>query len=380
MTKVPAMHISCDFDAGNIEVLDASDASSLRLRIRPDIGGEHLQWFHFRVTGGRATALRLVVENAIDASYPHAWEGYRAVASYDREHWFRVPTSYVEGELIIEHTPERDSVYYAYFAPYPMTRHHDLVARSQCAERCRLEVLGQTLDGQDIDLLTLGEPGEGRLPCWVFARQHPGESMAEWLVEGLLERLLDANDSVSRAVLERAVVYVVPNMNPDGSRRGHLRTNAAGTNLNREWATPTMERSPEVLLVRDRMDAMGVRFALDVHGDEALPYNFIAGFDGVEGVPEAIHQAMDHFQAGLVRACPDFQRERGYPKAAPGAANMTMATNQLAARFGALSMTLEMPFKDNAVSPDAEHGWSPARSKLLGRAILDALHLVLDEL
>ena len=39
----------------------------------------------------------------------------------------------------------------------------------------------------------------------------------------------------------------VPNMNPDGSYRGHLRTNASGANLNREWKNPTLERSPEVM-------------------------------------------------------------------------------------------------------------------------------------
>ena len=44
---------------------------------------------------------------------------------------------------------------------------------------------------------------------------------------------------------------VVPNMSPDGSVRGQLRTNACGANLNREWAStgayeaPTLERSPE---------------------------------------------------------------------------------------------------------------------------------------
>ena len=35
-------------------------------------------------------------------------------------------------------------------------------------------------------------------------------------------------------------------MNPDGSYRGHLRTNASGANLNREWKKPTLEHSPEV--------------------------------------------------------------------------------------------------------------------------------------
>jgi murein tripeptide amidase MpaA len=50
-----------------------------------------------------------------------------------------------------------------------------------------------------------------------------------------------------------------------------------------------------------------------------------------------------------------------------------MSTNQLAERFGCVSMTLEMPFKDNDDLPDPEFGWSPARSKALGAACLAAL-------
>ncbi len=63
------------------------------------------------------------------------------------------------------------------------------------------------------------------------------------------------------------------NMNPDGSARGHLRTNAVGSNLNREWATPSTEFSPEVLCVRNEMEKQGVDYCLDVHGDEGHPYN-----------------------------------------------------------------------------------------------------------
>lgn len=39
--------------------------------------------------------------------------------------------------------------------------------------------------------------------------------------------------------------------------RGHLRTNACGANLNREWAHPTAERSPEVLAVSQAMKKTG---------------------------------------------------------------------------------------------------------------------------
>ncbi|MCV5690128.1 M14 family zinc carboxypeptidase, partial [Escherichia coli] len=77
-----------------------------------------------------------------------------------------------------------------------------------------------------MSLLTFGEPEEGKKKIWMIARQHPGETMAEWFMEGMIQRLLDENDTVARALLEKAVLYVVPNMNPDGGIRGHLRTNA----------------------------------------------------------------------------------------------------------------------------------------------------------
>jgi murein tripeptide amidase MpaA len=38
--------------------------------------------------------------------------------------------------------------------------------------------------------------------------------------------------------------------------------------------------------------------------------------------------------------------------------------------FGCLSLTLEMPFKDNANDPDEVNGWNGARSAKLGAAIL----------
>lgn len=374
--------ISDSFDAGNIEVVDASDPQHVRLQIRKDHNSDHYQWFYFRVAGVRATALNLRIENAGAASYPGGWPGYHACYSYDRRTWRRVAqTSYADGVLTIGHTPELDTVYYAYFAPYSMEQHHDLVARSLGSPRVRHEVLGKTLDGQDLDLLHVSEGERGsKARCWIFARQHPGESMAEYLMEGVLARLLDQSDPIARELLRKAEFWIVPNMNPDGSRRGHLRTNAAGANLNREWLEPSMDRSPEVFLVRERMRATGLEFALDVHGDEGLPYNFISGADGVESVTGSTRALQAKYEAELMAANPDFQMQHGYTEAEPGKANMTMATNWIADAFGALAMTLEMPFKDNADAPDSEHGWSPERCRKLGEGVLSALLRVVDEL
>lgn len=189
--------------------------------------------------------------------------------------------------------------------------------------------------------------------------------MAEHWTEGALGWLTDASNATAQAFRQAATLHIIPNMNPDGSARGHLRTNACGANLNREWAEPSLERSPEVLCVRNEMDKTGVDWAMDIHGDESIPANFIAGFEGIPNWTDAQGARFYRYREALAARTPDFQTKLGYPKSAPGRANLTMSTNQLANRFGAIAMTLEMPFKDHASKPDVLHGWSPERCRAL---------------
>jgi murein tripeptide amidase MpaA len=204
--------------------------------------------------------------------------------------------------------------------------------------------------------------------------------MAEWFMEGFIDRLLDEDDGVARSLLNSAVFYLVPNMNPDGSARGHLRTNAKGVNLNREWQTPTMENSPEVYLVREKMLATGVDMHLDIHGDEALPFNFVAGSEGVPSYNERIKGLEDKFKNVLLAITPEFQDDKGYDKDEPGQANLTVGANWVGEQFRCLAYTVEMPFKDNNLLPDYSVGWSDERSSLFGRDFLTAIYHVVDDL
>ncbi len=371
------MHISAAFHSGNIVIHDASDPADVRLAIRPDAGGEHYQWFHFRVVGARGVPCVFRLVNAAGASYPAGWPGYRACVSADRTTWRRVQTSWDGAELTIAFTPEQDCVYVAYFAPYPLERHLDRLAAWGASPRVRHAVLGATVDGRDLDHLVIGHPGADRPVVWVIARQHPGETMAQWFIEGLVDRLVDPSCGLARRVLDEVVFHVVPNMNPDGAARGHLRTNAAGVNLNRAWEAPDFETSPEVRLVRDAMDVTGVDLCLDVHGDEAIPHTFVAGAEGIVGYTAWQAAATEAFGVAWQAANPDFQRVHGYPPDPAGGANMTMCTSQIAARFGALALTLEMPFKDNADAPDPDFGWSAGRSRAMGASVLHPIAAVL---
>jgi murein tripeptide amidase MpaA len=365
--------IDAAFDAGNIEVLSIEGATA-HLAIRKDHLSDFYQWFHFRVSNCADRELVLKITGLEGSAYPGGWPRYNAAVSEDREVWGRAASSYDKAEqggtLTIRYTPAANIAWFAYFAPYSMERHHDLVAGAAMADGVTHRVLGRSLDGQPIDCLELGE---GDKQVWLYARQHPGETMAEWWMEGALDCLTDPADPVGRRLRQLCRFHIVPNANPDGSRRGHLRTNAAGINLNREWAAPSAEKSPEVLAILSAMDETGVDFAMDVHGDEAIAAVFLAGFEGIPSWSAELQAGYDRYKAILARRTPDFQTSKGYPVAGKGRANLTMSTNQLAERFGAVSMTLEMPFKDNDDLPCAAQGWSPERSAILGRDCLGAL-------
>lgn len=372
------MKITCNFDSGNIDIISADHIDDIRLAIRKDNMSEFYQWFHFRLHSDSFEPHTIRLTNVNTSAYPKGWADYKAVASYDREIWFRVDTAFDGEHLVITHYPEAESCYFAYFAPYSYERHLDLLGQAQATGLAQLVDLGNTIDGRDMSLLVIGEPADGKKKIWITARQHPGETMAEWFVEGLLDRLLDQDDGVARQLLSKAVFYVVPNMNPDGSVRGHLRTNAVGVNLNREWQTPTLEKSPEVYLVRQKMLETGVDMFLDIHGDENLPYNFVAGAEGVPSYNAKMAQLETLFKQTMLAVTPEFQTEYGYELDAPGQANLTIASTWVAEQFKCLAYTFEMPFKDNANLPDEQFGWSDVRSKKLGNDTLIAVRAVVD--
>jgi murein tripeptide amidase MpaA len=178
-------------------------------------------------------------------------------------------------------------------------------------------------------------------------------------------------------LLEDAVFYVVPNMNPDGSMHSNLRTNAAGSNLNREWMSPSMETSPEVFAVRNKIHVTGCDVFLDVHGDETIPYVFVAGNEMLDDFSQQQMAEQNRFVEQFAQASPDFQTAHGYPAGKYQEDMLTLASKYIGHTFKCVSLTLEMPFKDNANRPDPRVGWNGARSAQLGRMILrPILHAV----
>ena len=114
------IQISSALDAGNVDVVSADKPGNIRVRIRKDTASDFFQWFYFRVTGVSGENCVIRIENAGQASYARGFKDYKACASYNRDDWFRVNTEYDDDCLTLKIKAEFDSIYFAYFAPYPL--------------------------------------------------------------------------------------------------------------------------------------------------------------------------------------------------------------------------------------------------------------------
>jgi predicted deacylase len=107
---------------------------------------------------------------------------------------------------------------------------------------------------------------------FVRARAHPWESGGNWVVEGLIHRLL-AGDAEARQHLERYCVHILPMANQDGVARGLTRFNLRGKDLNRDWDKPAdPQLAPENAALEAWLEDMiraGQRpdLALELHND-----------------------------------------------------------------------------------------------------------------
>lgn len=401
------LSVESDFDAGNVHVLSATDGGPMELAIIPDPfsvkdNKTFVGRFMYKVTSARGKNLTMQLMNAGDvniASDDNAtrWGTYenlfKARASYDYKTWFLVDSSFSNstGILTINHTPVSDTVWYAYYPPYPLQRLEEALGRwaMQGDSFVTIETIGESVLGMGIYMAILGQSCEDKVKIWVTGALHPSETQSVYFVEGLADAALDgvaANNETALEFFDSACLYLVPSTNPDGMFLGHHRTNALGVNLNRVWDSATLEDSPEVVYVQEAMLRHSVDLYIDAHADEDHNDHFIFFSEGICAWNSSFAELRDVLDLSLRIANPEYSgmipqgQDGAYEPEPHCEAALKYSDNWTGDKFGILSGTLEMPFQDIQNHQNPATGFGPERAYEFGRQSFEAFQMTLPSL
>ncbi len=273
--------------------------------------------------------------------------------------------------------------------PPGLIRYHDIAPRlceiAASSDRVSLEVFGQSAGGRDLYLVTVADPDAGNLqfdlafrrlmtdnprvarrvaeanprlrsPLWVHGSIHGNEWEGVDASIQLIERLALEDDPETQAVLDEKILLFNVVANPDGRVQG-TRANANGLDLNRDFATRSQSEDRAVV---EQFAKWKPAALYDLHGyvnpmliePTTAPHNPNYEYDLFFKWAYPSGQAMQAnvAAAGLGIETPDIPYEeylRGDWDDWP-----PIFTPQLAAYYGALSHTLEVPLDQSGAAAD----------------------------
>jgi len=276
------------FEGGNATAVSVVSPALIRFSARAD-GSPRPLWFHFRIEGTTAPAVRCELRNADQCLGPRfGWRSARPVFSADGRHWERV----ARAEYVEEAT---DFGYYAFTVPvvgsrtqvaycYPYTT-ADLEAVLQPLAAQRFE-LCRSRDDRPIAHVRLGNHATARRSVWLIARQHAGETPGSYAAEGFLRALSGPTGLPS---LADTAYHVVPMLDVDGVFHGRYGKDQEPVDFNRDWREHPVR--PEITaLIRALRTSPPPALVLDLHAPhhgDAQCYAFGAPAGAAEAAPEA---------------------------------------------------------------------------------------------
>lgn len=285
------------FESGSIADINKLGENEFRLHLdgQQDARGRNRQatWYYFRMeqVAGRELTLRFTdfigEYNDVPSTRAPVGSSYRPWFSEDNEHWQQFSElrwDAAKDEATVTLRPQADTVWVAHVPPYPNTRLLQLLADVERSPAARVEVIGQSVLGRPLHLVTvtnLDRPDAGKKVVWLMARQHPWESGTSFIMEGAL-RFIVSDDPAAQKLRDQNIFKFMPMMNPDGVARGDVRFNVNGYDTNRQWDLVDLRdkqwlrKMPEIWYVKTAVLAQQARQRIDVminlHTDESNEY------------------------------------------------------------------------------------------------------------
>jgi len=98
------------------------------------------------------------------------------------------------------------------------------------------------------------------------ARVHPGETVASWMMKGLIDFLI-GNTREAEYLREKYVFKIVPMLNIDGVINGNYRTSLLGVDLNRRWKQPLKFVHPIIYSFKQLIKTFRIAYPIELIAD-----------------------------------------------------------------------------------------------------------------
>jgi len=240
---------STAFEAGSIGRIEKLNESTFRVHVlgQQDERGRNraATWYCFRMDHVQGRDLTITLTdfvgeyNDVPGSCPMN-EKLRPAMSEDGQTWGHAEDMTWDNdkkEATVRLKPKRDSVWLATQAMYPHSRLVALVEELKQSPHARVEVIGKSVQGRDLFLITVTDftkPDADKNTLWLQARQHAWEGGTSYVAEGAL-RFAVSDRPEARALRESNICIFTPMVAVDGCAIGLPRFNVHGYDPNRHW-------------------------------------------------------------------------------------------------------------------------------------------------
>ena len=213
--SAPDLIIDTDYPGGNV-IVESIEGDTVLLRT--DLRDTEGWWFYwnFKVSGaaGRTVTFRFTERNPIGVRGP-------AVSIDNGATWTWLGTEQVEDASFKYTFPaDRDEAQFALSMPYLQSDLDVFLAEYATSTALLKETLCTSAKGRRVELLRAGcLDGSPKHRILLTARHHACESMASYVLEGVLSAIV-AEEEDGKWLRENVEVIVIPFMDKDGVEEG----------------------------------------------------------------------------------------------------------------------------------------------------------------
>lgn len=232
------MKIKNDYPGANIKVIQQEKQ---RIKLEQDIRDSTMWWFYWNFCV-EAPALGEIIFEFCNGEVIGPWG---PAFSFDRIHW-----NWVGKESRISSSAFRYSfdgkekeVRFCFSLPYQIQDFERFYTKHSHVKYLKREVLLTSEKGRMVPLLILGKSGAEK-NIFFTCRHHACESVAGYVLEGLMEQIIEEKDKV----MENYKIHVVPFIDIDGVEEGDQGKARAPHDHNRDYIEAPIYRSTAALM------------------------------------------------------------------------------------------------------------------------------------